>query len=567
MQILTSKRRRFVFFNIFNQLAFQRGLLLFFGLIASSAFCAVELPAVIGNHMVLQSGEPVNFWGWADAGEKIEIRQGGKILATAMGAGKEIPWRVKLPPLKAGPVADIEIVGTNTITLSDILAGEVWLCSGQSNMQFTMEKGTWCGWSEGVVDHATEVAAATDSQIRCFQFHGAEPGMLPQSRPKGEWTVCSPETAKKFSAVAYYLAQSLRTELKAPVGILVSAIGGTQAESWTPRRVLDADPAFNQARAKAKKMTEELGSLVKEDQQANAAWRKAVEEAKKNNTTPPEKPALKLTPEQSNVVNDAIPLLHPGEIYDRRIFPLAPYNIKGSLWYQGESNARVADMYAPLMIDLITGWREDWGKPFPFIMVGLAGFLNKTAAWTPQWGSWALIREAQIKVAQKLPDTGVILATDITPTGVVQNCSIHPINKKPVGQRAAHWALEHVYGKPVISTGPVFGKVTFATGKARVEIPNSPSSAGLTLKSPGGFELAAADQKFIPATATLVNGAIEVSAPGMTEPVALRYGFVNWPELTVFNANGLPAFPFRTDQWEVIPAEKEKINSDKPNRK
>ena len=285
----TLKPHRFVCLNIFNQLAFQKSCLLLLGLVASSAFCAVELPAVIGNHMVLQSGEPVNFWGWADEGEKIEVRQGGTVLATAVGAGKEIPWRVKLPPLKAGPVADMEVVGTNTIKLTDILAGEVWLCSGQSNMQMTMEKGPWCSWSEGVADHATEVAAAKDPQIRAFQDdgHGTP---TPQSRPKGEWIVCSPETAPKFSATAYYLAQSLRAELKTPVGLLISCVGGTQAELWTPKRMLDADPAFNNAKAKANKITEELAPLVKEDQQANAAWKTAVEEAKKNNTTPPEKP-------------------------------------------------------------------------------------------------------------------------------------------------------------------------------------------------------------------------------------------------------------------------------------
>ncbi|MFZ4775447.1 MAG: sialate O-acetylesterase [Terrimicrobiaceae bacterium] len=558
MQNLTPKPHRFIGFNILNKSALKKSCLLLFGLITTPAFCAVEMPAVIGSHMVLQSGEPVNFWGWADAGEKIEIKQDGKTLATATGAGKETPWRVKLPPLKAGPVADIEIVGTTTISLTDILAGEVWLCSGQSNMQMTMEKGPWCGWSEGVVDHATEVAAAKDPQIRAFLDEGnGKP--TPQSRPKGQWVVCSPETAPKFSATAYYLAQSLRSELKTPVGILISSVGGTHAELWTPKRVLDTDPAFDNARTKAKKTTDELGPLATEDQQTNAAWKKAVEEAKKNNITPPEKPTFKLTQEQSYNYSDARALLNTSELYNGKIFPLAPYNIKGALWYQGENNARVADRYAQLMTDLITGWREDWGKPFPFIMVGLASYSDKKAAWNPLVGSWALIREAQIKVAQTLPQTGVILATDITPASPSQSCSIHPINKKPVGQRAALWALEHVYGKPVISAGPVFGKVMFASGKARVEIPPSPSSAGLTLKSPGGFELAAGDKKFIPATATLINGAIEVSADGITDPVALRYGFVNWPELTVFNAHGLPAFPFRTDQWEIIPADRDPI--------
>lgn len=555
MQIYLFKPHRFRELFTSSKFDFPQIFLLLLGIFTAPAFCAVELPAVIDSHMVLQSGEPVNLWGWADAGEKIDIKQDGKILATATGAGKETPWRVQLPPLKAGPVADIDIVGATTITLTDILAGEVWLCSGQSNMQMTMEKGPWCGWSEGVVDHAAEVAAAKDPQIRAFLDEGSGKP-TPQSRPKGQWVVCSPETAPKFSATAYYLAQSLRSELKTPIGLLISSVGGTHAELWTPKRALDADTSLNNARTKAKRITEELGPLATEDQQTNEAWKKAVEEAKRNNATPPEKPSFKLTQEQSYHHSDARALLNPSTLYNGKIFPLVPYNIKGVLWYQGENNARVADQYAPLMTDLITGWREDWGKPFPFIMVGLAGYNDKTTAWSARWGSWALIREAQIKVSQTLPQTGVILATDISPASPSQNCSIHPINKKPVGQRAALWALEHVYGKPVISAGPSFGKVTFASGKARVEVLPRPSSAGLTLKSPGGFELAAGDKKFIPATAALVNGAIEVSAPGITNPVALRYGFVNWPELTVFNTNGLPAFPLRTDQWEIIPTDR-----------
>ncbi len=206
------------------------------------------------------------------------------------------------------------------------------------------------------------------------------------------------------------------------------------------------------------------------------------------------------------------------------------------------------------MIDLITSWREDWEMPFPFIMVALAAFDVKTDAWSPRWGSLPLIRESQIQVTKKLPNTGVILATDLSPASSVVKCSIHPSNKKPVGQRAALWALEHVYKKAVISAGPEWGKVTFTEGKATVEILKTPSSDGVMLKSAGCVELAGADKKFIPATATFVNGVIEViSPPELKEPVALRYGFLNWPEMTVFNRNGLPAFPFRTDDWGVIP--------------
>jgi sialate O-acetylesterase len=302
-------------------------ILLYLLVLCSASYAAVELPAVIGNHMVLQTGEPVNFWGWADEAEKIEIRQDGKVIGTSVGQGKDKAWRVQLPPIKAGPVLDIQVVGSNSITVMDILAGEVWLCSGQSNMQMTMEKNPKCSWSGGVVDHAAEVAAATDSQLRVFIDTGNGTA-TPQSRPKGEWIVCSPEAASNFSATAYYLGQTLRSELKVPVGLVVTTVGGTYAEAWTAKRTLDADPAFKAYKEKAIKLIEELGPRAKEDQQTTRAWNQAAEEAKKKNEKPPEKPVLKLTPEQGYAYSDASAIVNSSALYNGKIYPLAPYNIK-----------------------------------------------------------------------------------------------------------------------------------------------------------------------------------------------------------------------------------------------
>lgn len=497
---------------------------------AAPAQAAVTLPKVFGNDMVLQSGEPLNFWGWADVGEKVTLKQAGVVLAVAEGKGSATPWKVQLPAQKAGPVPDLEISGSNTLTLSNILAGEVWLCSGQSNMVMTVQKGPWCGYG-GVLDADKETAAATDGTIRLFQAG------------KG-WRVCSPETVPEFSGTAYFFARHLRAELKSPVGVLLAVAGGTAAERWTPARVLESDASFQSLKLKAKTLNED--PRLAEDRKAMEAWKKEVEAAKSAGTQAPAAPKLQLTPEQNFAAQDSAPVLTTGSLYENNIRPLAPFNIKGAVWYQGESNARRGELYASLMGHLIGGWREDWGTPFPFVVVTLAGF-GKPEPWTPNQGSYALMREAQIQVARDVPGVGVVSATDV---GEASN--IHPPNKQAVGARAALWALNHVYKRNTVSEGPVFGEVTFSPGKAVV--PVLKSGDGLHLKGPGGFELAGIDHNFVPATAELKGSEIEVRALGVEHPTSLRYAFRNFPECTVYNGAGLPALPFRTDRRPVEPA-------------
>jgi sialate O-acetylesterase len=503
------------------------------GLTATPSYAAVTLPGVLGSNMAVQSGEPLWFWGWADAGEKVEVKIGGVVVAGTQGAGKATPWKVQLPAQKPGPVPDIEVAGpTNSLTLTNVLAGEVWLCSGQSNMVMTLQKGPWCGYG-GALKADEEVASATDSQIRVYQAG------------KG-WRVCSPETAPEFSATAYFFARQLREQLKAPVGLLIAASGGTAAEPWTPLRKLEGDPVFDSLKAKATALKEEFGQRLLEDQAALAAWKKQVEQARAAGERPPAIPKPQLTPEESFAVSDSGPVLRAGSLYENNIRPLAPFNIKGAMWYQGESNARRGELYAPVMGHLIEGWREDWGKPFPFVLVTLAGF-GKPEAWTPMQGSYPLVREAQIRVAQQVRGAGVVCAADVGDAG-----NIHPPNKQAVGRRAALWALKHVYAQSVVPAGPVFGEVVFSPEKA--EVPVTENGEGLMLKGPEGFELAGADGQFYPAQAVLRGNWIVVTAPGVTRPSALRYAFHNMPECTVYNGAGLPALPFRTDRSSVGPA-------------
>jgi len=506
---------------------------LFGAFLLSPARAAVTLPTVIGNNMVVQSGEPLNFWGWAGVGEKITIKQGGVVVATAVGVGNgrnDKPWRAQLPAQKPGPVADIEVAGDNTLTLTNVLAGDVWLCSGQSNMVMAMSKKVGYG---GVLNEEEELAAATDSQIRFYQG--------------GRWEVCTPENAPHFSAVGYFFAHKLRSEMKMPVGILSLAAGGMPAEYFAPARMIDGDADLQAQKIKAKAVHDEIGPRGDAYGKAYKEMKQKAAEAKLKGEKGPPPPVNLLTKEESKAYDDATIMLNFGSMYDRIIRSVIPYNIKGFVWYQGEANEGRGELYAHLMTTLIQGWREDWSKPAaPFIAVALAGF-GKPEACFPGGGSVPLVREAMLKVAATVPNTGVVSAVDVgEPT------NIHPHNKKPVGERAGLWALNHVYGQKVVCEGPGFGKVAFSAGKAVV--PLATNTEGVVLKSPGGFELAGEDRKFVPAKAELKGETLEVTAPEVAKPVALRYAFLNFPECTVYNGAGLPAMPYRTDDWPLVPA-------------
>jgi sialate O-acetylesterase len=392
-----------------------------------------------------------------------------------------------------------------------------------------------------VLNEDQEIAAATDNQIRFYQGGGGN--NKPQPGSKSGWEVCSPENAPRFSAVGYFFAKKLRSELKSPVGTIVLAAGGRPAEWFTPERMMTGDVDFQAQKIQAQAVRDELGAKGAADKKAGADYKKELDKARSKGEKAPQKPTNQLTAEETSRLSESSIILDFGFIYERDIHPVAPFPIKGFLWYQGESNATRGDKYAALMSRLIQGWREDWGRQLPFVIVALAGY-GKPEPWTPRQGSYPLVREAMIKVTETVPNVGVISAID---AGEADN--IHPLDKKPVGERAALWALNHVYGRKVVSDGPKFGKTVFSEDKAEVSFLEN--ADGLTLKSPGGFELAGVDQKFFPAKAEFKGNALEITAPGVKNPVALRYAFLNFPECTVYNGAGLPALPFRTDDWPV----------------
>jgi len=510
---------------------------------ASSVQAAVVMPPVFGTNMVVQKEEPLNFWGWADAGEKVTIKLGGVVVATTAGEGKDKAWKVKLPAQKMGPVPDIEIAGSNTITLTNILAGEVWLCTGQSNMVMTLLKGY-----TPVLNGEAEAAAAADDQIRFYQ--GGGNNSKPQTITKDTWAVCSPESAARFSAVGFFFAKKLRSQQKVPVGLICLAAGGRPAEWFVPERMMEKDADFQAQKACALALKDQLGAKAAADKEAAGEYRKVLTEARSKGTKAPPRSPDQLTKEEAAKLNEAGLYLDFGFLYRRDMQALNPVPLAGFIWYQGESNATRGEQYAALMTKLIQGWREDWGgKPMPLIMVALAGYqcgVPTPTVMTDKGVSWPLVREAMIKVSETVPNVGVVSAVDVgDPT------NIHPPNKKPVGERAALWALNHVYGHKVISEGPKFGKIDLSSGKAVVAF--AANAEGLMLKSSGGFELAGEDRKFVPAKAELKGATLEVSTPAVSNPVALRYAFLNFPECTVYNGAGLPALPFRTDMETVGP--------------
>ena len=489
---------------------------LLFLLAVSSVQAAVSLPRLLSDHMVLQRDAPVRLWGTASPGEmvKVTFRQ-ESVSVKADASGK---WEAFLSPMKAGGPDDMRIEGDNAITLRDVLVGEVWVASGQSNMQ----------WTVGRSDNAEqEIAAANHPMIRLFMVE-LETAEAPKDDVTGSWARCSPESVPEFSAVAYYFGRYLHQELDVPIGLIRSAWGGTPAEAWTSMETLRADPALAYYLQKWDKVLADYPSEMARYQQAVKAWE---ERAAKAGGNPPAKPREPRGPGHQH---------QPATLYNAMIAPLTPLAIRGAIWYQGESNAGTEEafLYRRLFQTMIADWRARWAiGNFPFLFVQLADFDAGALR------DWPILRESQTDTLQ-LRNTGMAVTTDI---GNAKN--IHPTNKQDVGKRLALWALAETYGKNVVYSGPLYRQMTVEGNRARLWFDH----AGGGLKAAGGvlkgFVIAGPDHIFHPAGAVIDGGNVVVSSPAVTEPKAVRYGWANVPENTLRNAEGLPASPFRTDRW------------------
>ncbi len=505
--------------------------------LAPCARAEVRLASPFTSHMVLQRGMKVPVWGTADAGETVTVAFAGQKVSTEAGADGR--WRVDLKPLEVSAEGRaLTITGSHTaqpITLDDVLVGEVWLASGQSNMDFSMSKKV--KYFAGVTNEEAEIAAANYPLLRMFTG-AASKAYTPQMTVTGAWQVCSPETAPAFSAVAYFFARDLQREIKMPVGVITEAFGASTAEAWIDRATMASDPEL-------KPMLDRFDAAVasfRTNRPAVVAPPRSEDVSATNVTATATNRVARGRRRGPAGPRDPVQDQHNATLlFNGMIAPVIPYAIRGVIWYQGESiiggKAGIA-LYPHVQAALIGDWRKLWGEgDFPFYIVQLAG---QEAASNSPW-----VREAQATVLA-LPDTGMAVATDI---GEAHN--VHPKNKQDVGDRLSRIALAKVYGRQMEFSGPVYESMQVEGGAIRVKF--SHPGGGLVAKGGGPlkwFEIAGADRKFVPADAKIDGDTVVVSSPDVAAPVAVRYAWVNFPDgCNLFNAAGLPAPQFRTDNW------------------
>jgi len=481
----------------------------------------VRLPRIFGNQMVLQRDLPVRVWGTADPGEKVTVSIGkNQSNATADAHGK---WKVELPALAAGNPIEVKVSGKNTITLRDVLVGEVWVCSGQSNMQMAVQHAA---------DGKKETAAATHPQIRLFTVP-----MLVATEPVDDvdayWKECTPESIPSFSAVAYYFGRSLNEQLGVPIGLINTSWGGTRIEPWTPPVGFRAVPAVASIADDVEKAGANYVRTTVAAVGAFAKWLPTAEKARDARTAIPAPPAWPTHPLSNNRA--------PTALYNGMIHPLVPFAIRGAIWYQGESNLGEGMLYFDKMKALIQGWRSVWNEgDFPFYYVQLAPYTYGKSNPTALPRIW----EAQT-AALCMPNTGMAVTNDI---GNVKD--IHPKDKQDVGKRLALWALAKNYGKEIVYSGPLYKSMSVDGSKIRMKF----NHVGGGLAARDGkpltwFTIAGEDQKFVDAQAKIDGDAIVVSAPNVEKPVAVRFGWDQVADPNLANIEGLPASAFRTDRW------------------
>jgi len=461
-------------------------------LCAASANAEITLPAIFNDHMVLQRGVGLPVWGISSPGKTVTISIHGQ--TTTVVADEAGKWMASLDPMSAGGPYDMNITAdAQTRILTDVYVGEVWLCSGQSNMDMRLNK---------VADGQAEVANADHPGLRLFRVERAMSDD-PQDDIEGIWSPCTPESAKNFSAVAYFMGRELQHELNVPIGLIHCAYGGTPAEAWTSREAIEAQP--------------ELISIAEKHRA--------------------KQPGIELDRHD------------PYVLYNAMLRPLIPYAIRGTTWYQGESNTLRSKQYEAVLTTMIQDWRTRWQYPdMPFGIVQLTSYV--TPPRVPRMDtSWPELRESQLKVAQKLAKTGLIVTIDIgNPTDV------HPLNKQDIGHRLALWALDTVYDKDIVSSGPVFRSAEIQGNQIILSFDHVGS--GLAARGGSefrGFVIAGPDKKFRWAKARIDGDRLIVTEARVNEPLAVRYAWDANPDwANLINADGLPASPFRTDDWPGI---------------
>lgn len=489
----------------------------------ASAVAVVQPNSLFSDHAVLQRDMPLPVWGTAAPGEAVKVELAGQVAEGRAGADGR--WRVTLPALPAGGPYTLTVRGSNTFTATDILLGEVWLASGQSNMAMSLNR---CFESE------QHIASSADDRLRLLTV-ARRAADAPEEDAQVKWELCSPETSPAFSAVAYYFARKLRRDLAVPVGMISTNYGGTPAEAWTSYEKLYVDPAL---RPITKGFEDALAVWPEKQREYDEVilpkWREAVAQAKRDGKPAPRQPAGPMGPSHRN---------RPAGLYNAMIAPLIPYAIRGAIWYQGESNAGRAAQYKILFPAMITDWRERWGQgDFPFLLVQLAPYMKISEQ--PMESSWAELREAQLYTQQTLPNTAQAVITDVG-----EEDDIHPTHKVPVGERLELAALKLAYGQEVEWLGPVYRYLSVEPYQIRLHFDHV--DGGLVARGGPltGFTIAGSDRVFHNATARIEHDTVVVWSPEVRFPVAVRYGWANYPVVNLWNRSELPATPFRTDDW------------------
>jgi sialate O-acetylesterase len=561
---------------------------------ASALHADVRMPGIFGDHMVLQQDMRIPVWGWADPGEKISVALGKDTASTVAGADGK--WRVDLPPVSSQAVATtLTVSGKNTVTFSDVLVGDVWLCSGQSNMEFPLRMAH---------NAATEVPKANDPQLRLFlvprhstlhpqdditgstldayklfnSFHLNPGDALP-----GHWVVCTPDRAAEFSAVGYFFVHELRQRLNRPIGLIASYWGGSPAQAWISLSTAQADPALGSIVRDYQKNLAPLAAGPVDMDALYATYAQQMDKWKEAMAHNPGKPAYdaacrawQVASVQQRAHDIQVPrpptppipspwqppqMISSTLLHNGMIAPLIPYAIKGVIWYQGESNGNIAAsgiQYRALFAALIKEWRAEWGEgDFPFLFVQLAGNNPRPLApvEAPHF-AWAWLREAQLKTLA-LPNTGMAVAIDLG-----SSTTIHPPDKMDVAHRLALVAEKSVYGQDVIDSGPLFNSIKIEGSQIRIGFSNvdggliigtspwiDPAVPPISTTELQGFAIAGADKKWVWAQAKIEGSDVVVSSDQVPAPVAVRYGWSNNPLCNLYNKANLPASPFRTDNW------------------
>ena len=485
-------------------------------LIALTANAEVRLPKILSSHMVLQRERPIHLWGWAEPGENVSATFGGS--TQTANADKLGRWSLYFPPQPAGGPFQLTIKGSNTVELDDVLIGDVWFASGQSNMEMPLQ-----GFPGNSITKNSEEEIRNANQPNIRLLHVRQKASdYPLPNYEQSWTACTPETARSFSAVAYFFGRDLAGREHVPIGLIDSTWGGTPAEAWTSLASLSSDaglmPVFAARAQMANEQTDFLAAKVMEERE-DARARQANQPPPKHSWHP-------------NFASWG-----PAWLYNGMIAPAIGYPIKGVIWYQGESNSGTtrAPLYSRLFPTLISDWRMHWREGnFPFLFVQLANFKSGPDE------RWPIIREAQRRTLS-LANTGMAVTIDI---GDPDN--IHPADKQDVGARLALAARALAYGEHIEYSGPLFRQTSIEKDGVRVWFDHA---TGLTAKggAPSGFEIAGEDHHFEAATATIEGENILVTNPQVTAPKYVRYGWADAPTLNVYNSAGLPASPFTSE--------------------